>query len=226
MPFISRKKRSSKGRRSQNVNPEQGDVPKPRKYDYVTSSIPRIPANSQVYRTSTITETGAYLTQQAVSTTAASYTFSLSDIDNTANFVALFDQYRIAAVRIMFEPFQNAVQLTDPTITLPGVLYTVIDYDNTTTLANAAAARQYANCVEAAPGKSVCRSFVPHIAVAAYGGAFTQFANDEPHWIDSVSPTVQHYGVKALVSGGVAGQTLLSKWIVKRQYFLEFRNIY
>jgi len=181
--------------------------------------------NSSIFRTSTITESSSGLTQTAVTNTASSYLFSLADLDQAADFVSLFDQYRITAVRIMFEPISNAVQLLDPTVTAPGILYSVIDYDDANNLTSIAQARSFANCLEASPGKSVCRTFVPRMALAAYSGTFTSFANIAPHWIDTSNTGVQHYGVKVIVSPGLAGQTLLSKWIVKREYFIEFRNV-
>lgn len=45
------------------------------------------------------------------------------------------------------------------------------------------------------------------MAVAVYSGAFTSFANAPSSWIDSGSPNVQHYGLKAAVTATAAVQT-------------------
>ncbi len=37
----------------------------------------------------------------------------------------------------------------------------------------------------------------PHLAIGAYSGAFTSFANtNSTQWVDANSPSVQYYGVK------------------------------
>jgi len=58
------------------------------------------------------------------------------------------------------------------------------------------------------------------MAVAAYAGSFTSYANMEPQWIDCASPSVQHYGFKCAVNPTGVAMTfdLIGKiWV-------QFRN--
>jgi hypothetical protein len=147
-------------------------------------------------------------------------------LDNSAAFENVFDQYRIDAIRMTCKPSNNAVGLVTNSTTTLVPLYCVIDYDNTSNLATAAAAREYANCIVLEPGESFVRTFQPRVAVAAYSGSFSSFENVEPPWIDCASPSVQHYGVKILVPGVTAAQTLLQSWDVTYEYYVSFKSVF
>jgi len=103
-------------------------------------------------------------------------------------------------------------------------MYVVIDYDDGTALTSANLASAYSNCVVLNPGESCERTFSPHMALAAYGGAFTSYANVSPQWIDAASTGVQHYGVKVWVPNCTVGQTLLQSWDVTIEHYLEMRK--
>lgn len=151
--------------------------------------------------------------------TGIGYVFALSQITNYTDFTLTFDQYRFAAIEIRFMPYWNH-QL--PSANTQGRLFTCIDYDDANTPASANAIRDYPSCVVTQPWESVTRTFVPHTAEAAYSGTFTSFSNKENSWIDSASPGVQHFGLKAWCDGStVAPGTTYS---VEIRYFIEFRN--
>jgi len=167
------------------------------------------------------------VTQQAAgAATQSQLNFELSNLDNVANLQAVWDQYRIDAVTVTIKPQNNAIgMVTNSTTTLVD-FYSVIDYDNSTALGSVAAARAYDNCVIQSPAESCSRTFVPRIAVAAYSGAFTSFANMPPEWLDSASPNVAHYGLKTYVPGGAAGQVLLQTWEITFELWVSFRSIF
>jgi hypothetical protein len=152
------------------------------------------------------------------------YYFQLSNLANATSFENVFDQYRIVAIRQTVRPDNNAVGLVTNSTTSLVDLYWVIDYDNTSNLGSTGAAISYDNCMILAPGESGSRTFCPRIAVAAYSGAFTSFANMQDSWIDSASPNVQHYGTKFYVPGATAAQTLLQSWEIRTEYWVEFRS--
>jgi len=183
----------------------------------------RLPTLSQTYTQRYITISVAGLTQSATVDSSTAYVFSLGDLDNAGAYQTMFDQYRIEAVRFVLRPsslYQNATN----TVTFWSPVYVVIDYDDATALSTAAAARAYDNCMILAPGEGCERTFVPRVAMAAYSGAFTSFANEIPPWIDAASPSVQHYGVKVYLPHGIAGQTILQEFIVEREYWVSFRK--
>jgi hypothetical protein len=156
-------------------------------------------------------------TANAVSTA----TFSLSAASITSG---QWDQYRLLAVRFTIVPDQNAIGLFTNTATSIPNLYCVIDYDDATNLTTAVQAEAYNNCIILGAGESCERIFKPRMALSAYTGAFGGFANVADQWIDAASTTVQFYGVKILVQGATAAQTLLPSWKLNTEYFFEFRK--
>jgi hypothetical protein len=149
------------------------------------------------------------------------YYFTLTDSGISSG---PFDQYRINCVRFTIAPQNNAIGLVTNSTTALVPLYFVIDYDDATALSTEADALQYNNVVVLNPGESANRLFRPKMAVAAYTGTFTGYANMEPQWLDAASPTIQHYGVKVLIPGATAAQTLLQSWDVTIEYWIDFRN--
>lgn len=206
------------------INPDpRGDIPRRQKRTYHTVST-RIPRTTQTY-TCVQTVDKATVAVSNTGNLALAYTFTLNDTDNVSNFQALFDQYRIDAIRLEIVPLQNALQVPTQSTTSFSSLYNVLDYDNASALSGIGAAREYDNLIELAPGESCERVFSPRIAVAAYAGAFTSFANQGPQWIDCSSPSVAHYGLKLLIPAAIAGQTLLQSWQIFAQYYISFRSV-
>jgi hypothetical protein len=201
-----------------------GDNPPAFRADVMTIScrIPRLTDITVIRQTTGPTT----VTAQASSTTNNTTYFQLSNLDNASSFENVWDQYRIDAIRMTCKPQNNAIGLVTNSTTSLVPLYCVIDYDNDSNLTTAATAREYANCIILEPGESFVRVFQPRVATAAYSGAFTSFANDEPPWIDCASPSVRHYGVKILVPGVTAAQTLLQSWDIVYEYFVSFKSIF
>jgi hypothetical protein len=131
--------------------------------------------------------------------------------------LALFDQWRIHQVEVWLKPTP-----TDQLQSVAQTVYTVIDYDDANNLASEAAAQQYTNVTITSVNEGVYRRFKPHTAVAAYSGAFTAFANATDQWIDSGSPTVQHYGFKALIT---AASTIVN-FDLEYRVWGQFRNVF
>jgi len=194
------------------------DVPPPLKTDVVTRSC-RIP---RVTETTTI---------RAVSTTAISASASAS-VNPTYYFTmaaanvgtGFFDQYKIEAIRFNIRSQQNAIGLTTNSTTSLGSLWCVIDYDDASVLTSATQANSYSNVLVLPPGQSCSRIFKPRIAVGAYQGAFTGYANLASQWIDAGSSSVQHYGIKLFIPQQTVGQTQLQTWDIEIEYFISLRK--
>jgi hypothetical protein len=158
---------------------------------------------------------------QATATTTLQLNFSLA---NSALSAGQWDQYKILAIRFTITPDQNAVGLFTNSTTSYTPLYCVIDYDDSSALGSLTAAEAYSNVVVLGAGESCERTFRPRMAIAAYSGAFTAFANVADLWIDAASTSVQHYGIKILIPGATAAQTLLPSWQLSTEYFFAFRK--
>ena len=80
-------------------------------------------------------------------------------------------------------------------------LTVVRDFDDANVLTTLAAYAQYDPCyVKRLDQPLIKFSIVPHIAMAAYSGAFTSYANRQKQWIDVASADVIHYGYKYAVT--------------------------
>jgi len=138
--------------------------------------------------------------------------------------LTIWDQYRIDAIRFTIAPQNKAIGLFTTGTTLLGAMLCVIDYDDSTALTSNTQALGYNNCVVINPSEDMTRVFQPRAALAAYAGAFTNFANVGGEWFDAVSTGVQHYGIKLVIQAGMVGQTQFQVWDVVTEYFLSFRD--
>lgn len=141
---------------------------------------------------------------------AGSIYFSLDQLPDYTEFTALFDRYKIAGVKVVFRSF-NISSLSDvqgqANGQLGGVIHYITDYDDaavpTASDVGVQALREHENYRTASifnsRGLFLKRYVRPRIALAAYAGAFTSYANVKPMWIDAASPSVQHYGLKFIV---------------------------
>lgn len=212
-------KRSRRKSRGTKIGPTaRNDIPARSKHTYETASCP-LPTVSD----STVVRCNGQSTiaAQAGSATTSSLNFNLNQTSLTAGY---WDQYKLLAVRFTIVPDQNAVGLFANATVSFTPLYCVIDYDDTNALGSTAAAVAYSNCIVLGAGESCERLFKPRMALGAYSGAFSSFANVEDLWIDAASTTVQHYGVKLYIPAATAGQTSLPSWQIKTEYFFAFRK--
>lgn len=168
---------------------------------------------------------GSNILQSASTAVTAQYNFQFSNLDVASTLSQVWDQYRIDCIRWTLIPDNNAIPIQQTSNTSLSQVYCVIDYDDSSALASANAAKRYDNVAIVEPGESLCRQFQPHIALAAYSGVFTSFGNVAPMWIDTASPSVQHYGVKLFIPPGLVGQTFLQSWKVEIEYWVSYRAI-
>lgn len=119
--------------------------------------------------------------------------WTLANLPDATEFTTLFDQYRIVHVDMEFMPTFNQNVPATSTGYLP--IVTAIDYDDSTT-ATYAQLGEYESAQYNVPEQRFVRSVVPAIAIAAYSGVFTSFANRRMQWLDCASPSVVHYGLK------------------------------
>jgi len=145
--------------------------------------------------------------------------FAYSQLTQQASLTAIFDQYRLAMVEVTFQP---EISITAPS-QAPPLLFTVVDLDDSATITTAQY-KEYPGCQETMAIRRHKHTFVPHIAVAAYSGAFTSFKNEPAPWIDVASPAVQHYGVKYGFSAEPSAATAFG-YAIKVRYHFQFRNV-
>jgi hypothetical protein len=147
--------------------------------------------------------------------TSAGISFTLNSAPTYSNFTSVFDQYRLCMVRLKFTWY--GITGTNPN----PPLITCIDYDDATTPTLEQQVADRPSSMTVPPGVSFERVLVPHAATAAYGGAFTSFANKAMLWADSASPGVIWYGLKYYLPAAVTAQVA---WNVQITMHVQFKN--
>lgn len=178
--------------------------------------------DSKAHRFVQTTNLGVVITSSNSLSVAYSKSFSSADITQFSSFSAIFDQYKISLIEVWLSPSNNGV-ITATGISGSAQLYTITDYDDANSLSTPANAMNYTNVmVASAYADGHYRRWRPHIAVAAYGGAFTQFKNVPADWIDVASTSVQHYGFKSIVEPTATGTT--QAYVMVTRLHIDFRN--
>jgi len=164
------------------------------------TAIPRTIVNrSQTYNIVQSYSLPAFFSTSTSLNTFSSVGATFGNIDQAASLAVVFDQYRITELEVWLMPRDSAAA----TSSSQALLYSVIDLDDGTPLTTPGQFGDYTSCVTSEIDQGHYRHFIPHVAMAAYSGAFTSFANVASPWIDTSSPSVIHYGVK--FGAGVTG---------------------
>jgi len=161
---------------------------------------------------------GISLTSSTTVPTFTATNFTLSGLDQAASLQAVFDQYRIKMIEVSFHP---RVSQESSTSANTGIFTTVVDVDDSTTLSSIGSANDFSTALTGRGFDSQVRTFVPHVAGAVYSGAFTSFSNLTSPWIDTLSPNVQHYGIKTAWSSTDSVYTFDASVRV----WYQFRNV-
>jgi len=144
--------------------------------------------------------------------------FPASNLGNSANFAAVFDQFRVIGVSVKFMPANVAGGGYPPEVPI----YSAIDYDdsNATVLS---ALLQYDTLKIASSTNYWERSLVPRVAVALYSGsAFTGYGNASAmQWVDVNSINTPYYGLK--LATAISPGTCTIPYMVSLT--IQFRNI-
>jgi len=173
--------------------------------------------DTEVYNCFDSSESSAFLTSNAALGTFANVVVTASSLSNFSDMSAAFDQYRIKSVQAIFYARTNAVTVNTSNL---GLVHSVIDYDDGNALTSAVQALAYSNCFVVGGNENFNRVFEPHVAMAAYSGAFTSFANLKDQWIDCASPGVQHYGLKTAWTATDA----VYKYDLVVRVWIQYRN--
>jgi hypothetical protein len=159
--------------------------------------IPRpFKAVDRIYTAEQQIEVLSACTSSAAVATFTAWNVSLNSFTQQASFTALFDQYRIVETEYRFVPRYVAA---DNNVVNAGLFHSVIDYDDSNLLAAVTDALSYNNCRMWSPGQNMNKlvlHFKPHVALAAFSGAFTSYANVVSPWLDCASSGVTHFGIK------------------------------
>lgn len=188
---------------------------------FKSSKVYRNKSNNTVYR---FTRLANYSNIDVDNTAdfATAYTFKLSDLPNYTEFTALYDQYRIRYIKLMFffqqDPFVNMT-----TGSFLGRMYTALDFDDATSPTEADI-QQMRYVKVKRPVGIVKRFLKPRCLNTIYNDGITNaytLANKKT-WIDCSNPNVTHYGVKLFINKPSGTNHVTCT--VQAKFYIEFKN--
>jgi hypothetical protein len=175
--------------------------------------------SSKVYATVKTVLNNAFATSQVGASTFASFAFTLANnVPEVSSLAVLFDQYRLCRVELDILPSASE-NLALATTLGSGTYATAIDYDDANTPSSVQQILNYDNALMHRSFERSTRTFKPRLAVAAYSGAFSSFANVADSWIDIASTGVQYYGLKFAAT--ISATTMVFDAVVRTHW--EFR---
>lgn len=122
--------------------------------------------------------------------TKVAYNFKLSDVNDYADLIKVFDDFRIRQVEVWITPQTMAAGGA-------GQLVSVVDYNDDATISTVAIAMNHNNAQVSNVIMGHYRKFAPAAAIGAYDGSiFGGFSTVTSPWLAVASNTVEHYGLK------------------------------
>lgn len=166
--------------------------------------------------------------QQQFLDQGAAFTFDVSQLDQATTFTALYDQYRIVAIKANFISMVNTKDAYDYTLNnnIPGRLFTAFDHDDANPPPNVGSLRQKETCLENNVYRNFSRWIKPHAAGLLYNTSITSgYSSNTSPWIDTSSPAIPHYGLKMMLTGAGFASTRFDAMTLEFEYYVEFRDI-
>lgn len=162
-----------------------------------------------------------------------SFSFTLSEIRGASELTALYDQYMITGVKVLFQminnpdantaPFQNTTNLAN---IFPKLFY-VRDYDDLGVEAvNDLRERNNVKCRILRPNSQISFFIRPALRSQMYlDGTTSANSPTWKRWIDCSTSQVPHYGVKFAIDFG--GYNTQSDYIVRVEkiFYVKFKNV-
>lgn len=147
--------------------------------------------------------------------------FQISDIGNIAEYTALFDQYRIKKVVVMFIPRATQVYWGNSSGDVPYV-QTAIDYNDNSSAGTTPS--EYQSCVTTQMTTTFVRSFTPRFAAPVFNGVTSAYVQGPTTgWLDTTYTSVPHY--QLVVSVGSTSLDNQFVYEVDVLYSLEFKTV-
>lgn len=147
-----------------------------------------------------------------------------TDIPNWSEFVALYDSYKIMAIKVMFFPVaDNTTSVASQSESFLR-LFTAIDYNDRSVPTNISALREYENCKVTANNRIHKRYFKPNFTVDIESSALSGImTNRNKPWLSTSSGDVEHlalkYGIETLNQSNV-----VALYRVEAKIYMAFKS--
>lgn len=171
------------------------------------------------------------VTTDPINFIAGGHNFRLTDLPDYQEFVPLYDQYKISAVKVKWIPLQVTTQgpgATAPIVSETPFIYAAIDYTDSNAPTSVDSIRQYQS-MRYSSGSSfrpLTLYFKPRFQTEIYQTAATSGYAPKRGWISITDSNVPHYGCKYIITPTGLGSPVASyKWKVEMKYYLAFRSV-
>lgn len=156
-----------------------------------------------------------------------SYQFTLGAVTGASELTALYDQYQIVGVKMMFQLINNpdanrqmASDANNNTANIFPKIWLCRDYDDSgTETINALQQRNGTKCFILRPNQMIKYYVRPAVRSQLYLDGVTSASSPEwKKWLDCSTSSVPHYGVKVALDTNTV--------LVPQQYFIRIEYIY
>lgn len=166
--------------------------------------------------------TGAYgqLVISSLTDTYAGYQFALRDLPNYTEFVALYDMYKINAIKISFIP-QVTQNISLGAINNPEAstrFFSVIDYNDSSSPVSVDELREYQSC-KMTP---ILRTHKRYIYKPKILDSVRSSRNP---WMATSNPSEPFYGLKVAVEPMFSSTTTVMNYNIEAKFYLSFKNV-
>lgn len=162
------------------------------------------------------------------STKYGSMTFSLDNLVDYTDFSALYDFYKINAVKVYFRrvagivrdnSIANAADLSTPRG------YFAFDYDDNAPPVSLASIMQRQSCRIKTVNNSFSMYFKPTFLTQNYETTVSTGYSPKRGWISIGDANVPHYGIKWVVTAASPLNVNMVGWLVDIKYYLSFKSV-
>lgn len=168
------------------------------------------------FATSVITVTGTNVFSAS--------SFELQNVPNNSEFTALYDQYKITAIKYQILPRGNVAEIgTSATQGNMGRVFSVLDYDDSNAPSSFNDMIQYQNCKVTPSTVTHTRYLKPRFNLDILSGSVGVTANaPRTGWIDCTNADVKHRGVKIGIQAPTNATVTYDLMVT---YYLAFKNV-
>lgn len=128
--------------------------------------------------------------------------YHFNDLPNNTDFVNIYDEYKICAIKNKYVFTKNSLELGTATTTSIPVLVTVNDYNSNVALASENSALEYPSCKMSRLDKVVTRYFKPRFDINGSGVTTNYSDVTKRGYVNTISATRPHYGLFSCISAG------------------------
>lgn len=176
-------------------------------------------STQRLYRFTRLADFG-FITISNITPTLGAINFSLIDLPNYTEFTALYDMYKINAVKITFLP-QMTENISASSVNNPLAstrFFSAIDYNDSTAPTTIDEVRQYQNA-KMTPILKVHTRYIykPKILDS---GSFTLTP-----WISTTSPSNNYFGLKYGIEQMQSTVSTAMEYKIECKFYLSFRNV-